>query len=78
MALAATSAHTGLESVAFAMIESSARLKTVALKSAHAMPEMPTESAVTGVRVGAGVGAGVGLGQSDRTEPLQPSQVQQR
>ena len=38
MALAATSAHTGLESVAFAMIESSARLKTVALKSTHAMP----------------------------------------
>ena len=42
------------------MIESSARLKTVALKSTHAMPEMPTETAITGVRVGAGVGTGVG------------------
>ena len=50
------SAHVASENVAFNTIDSSARSKTVPLNAAHTMPEMPTETAVMGVRVGAGVG----------------------
>ena len=58
--LAAASVHTASENVAFAMSESSARSKTVPLKSAHAMPETPTCMLTIGVRVGDRVGDGVG------------------
>ena len=52
--------QTGSENVEFAMIESSARLNTVALKSSHEMPEMASATAAMGVRVGVEVGMGVG------------------
>ena len=59
------SAHVASENVAFDTIDSSARSKTVPLNAAHTMPEMPTETAVTGVRVGASVGATESVGTSD-------------
>ena len=57
-----TSAHVASEKVEFWMIESSARSNTVALKSSHVMPAMPSDTATIGVRVGLGVGTGVGRG----------------
>ena len=53
-------AHVASEKVEFWMIESSARSNTVALKSSHVMPAMPSDTATIGVRVGLGVGTGVG------------------
>ena len=54
------SAHVASEKVAFFMIVSSARSNTVALKSSHVIPAMPSDTATIGVRVGLGVGTGVG------------------
>ena len=60
--LSATSAHAASEKVALRRIELSARSNTVALKSSHVMPAMPSDTATIGVRVGLGVGRGVGVG----------------
>ena len=52
----AMSVQAASENVEFVMIESSARLKTVLLKSVHVMPEILSDTETTGVRVGLGVG----------------------
>ena len=54
------SAQTASEKVAFWTIMPRARSNTVALKSSHVMPAMPSATATIGVRVGLGVGTGVG------------------
>ena len=54
------SAHVASEKVAFLIIESTARSYTVASKSTHVIPAMPSDTATIGVRVGLGVGTGVG------------------
>ena len=55
-----TSAHIASEKVEFWMIEWSASANTVALKSSHVIPPMPSDTATIGVRDGLGVGTGVG------------------
>ena len=52
------SSQIGLENDAFLTIEASAVSKTVPLNSSHVMPEMDSDTATTGVRVGCGVGMG--------------------
>ena len=54
------STHVASEKVAFLTIESTARSYTVALKSSHVIPAMPSDTATIGVRVGLGDGTGVG------------------
>ena len=54
-----TSSHVASEKDESWMIESSARSNTVALKSSHVIPAIPSDSATIGVRVGLGVGTGV-------------------
>ena len=54
------SVHVASEKVAFFMIESTASVNTVALKSSHVIPAMPSDTETIGVRVGLGVGTGVG------------------
>ena len=62
--------HVGSEKVAFSMIESSASVNTVALKSSHAIPAIPSDTATTGVRVGLGVAfATLTFSDTDAAEP---------
>ena len=54
------SAHIASEKVEFWIIEFSASANTVALKTSHVIPAMPSDTATIGVRVGLDVGTGVG------------------
>jgi len=55
-----TSEHVASEKVAFFMIESIASSNSVALKSSHVIPAIPSDTATTGARAGLGVGTGGG------------------